>query len=180
MSRWRDRDHGAFQVSNSIWRFAIKRAVFRSAIAAFMGVVAGPVNAEPQPSCVTTLSGNWCVPLLSCIGEDGLWFKGQAYGWRSGPVTGTLSNGAACTGNWARLSDNRGGMLRVDCEGGHSATIVFQYDDPATGTVIAKGITKSGEPVVAWAGLYVPIYLRDVAGMPSNTLVCGTHEIPLS
>ena len=168
------------QVSNPIWKFAMKQAVSMLAITAFISVVAGPVSAEPQSSCQTTLSGSWCVPLLSCIGEDGLWFKGQAYGWRSGPVTGILSNGAACTGKWARSSDNRGGMLGVDCEGGHSATIVFQYDDPITGTVVAKGATNSGEPVVAWAGLYVPIYLRDVAGMPSDTLVCGTHEIPLS
>ena len=136
--------------------------------------------AEEPLRCRTTQSDNWCVPIIACFGEGGTWFKGEAFGRRSGAIRGVLSNGAVCNGHWARSADNLSGDVTIDCADGRSAAITFAYVHPGSGTVIAKGETNRGEPVTAWSGQYVPNYLRDVAGMPEGKLVCGKNILAIS
>ena len=136
--------------------------------------------AQAQLRCETKVSDDWCVPLLACFGEGGLWFKGQAYGRRSGQVTGQLSNGASCVGQWSSSVNNREGGIQVQCEDGRSAQLAFDYADPSSGTAIAKGSSNRGEKITAWSGRFLPDYLRDVLGMPENKLVCGASTATIS
>lgn len=41
-----------------------------------------------------------CVRVRACVGDQGLWFDGQAHGWDAGEVLGVLSNGVPCVGKW--------------------------------------------------------------------------------
>lgn len=127
-----------------------------------------------QTDCVLNEgSDQSCSHAIACIGGDTL-FVGGAVGWHKGSLTGALSNGATCTGDW----DNEDGLARFSCSDGQRGRVVYGLVDGETGTAIGSGATGAGRPIEAWTGAQIADYvLRETREV---VLQCGVTEVPLS
>lgn len=132
-------------------------------------------------TCPTTDDQNNCVRILACIGQQGNWFNGRAYGRGKGALLGVTSDGAQCTGVWTSRNAVGLGQAMVQCDDGMRVTVLYTYQDEYTGTAIGRGVSNRGEIVRAWSGLNVLDYLRDPeSASPEVSLPCGPVDIPIS
>jgi len=118
---------------------------------------------------------------VACIGVDGKWFNGRAFGIGAGRLEGRVSNGATCKGRW--VSRNLFGLGQADlsCDDGMTTTVLYTYQDFYTGTVNGHGRTNRGELVEVWSGQDVLAFLQNED--PENPVIslhCGLTSIPLS
>lgn len=120
-----------------------------------------------------------CVRVLACIGDQGLYFDGQARGWDTGPVTGAISNGVGCAGRWSANGLGGAGVGEIVCEDGLEIGVIYYTQDNETGTVIGKGSDSIGQPVEIWSGQNVLEFLTP-DGAVSPELPCQSGPIPMS
>ncbi len=134
------------------------------------------------PACAATGDQAHCVRVLACIGMEGLWFNGRAFGQGAGSVAGLLSDGAGCAGRWKSRNALGLGQAVVTCDNGLEVTVLYYIQDDYTGTVLGSGRTNRGELVRAWSGTKVLEYLRDPdhpEGENRVFLPCGSEPIPI-
>lgn len=142
--------------------------------------LAVPAAAQTVPRvlegpCIADEGPHSCVKNLACIGDEGRWFEGRAFGWGSGVLVGRTSDGVVCEGTW-EIEPSGYGRTEVACEDGTSAEVVSEYQDYETGTSIGRGITSSGEEIRSFSGENVVEYLTE-DGIP--VLPCGDAGIEL-
>lgn len=102
-----------------------------------------------------------CARVLACVGQDGLWFDGAAFGWNKGEVFGALSNGVPCVGNWDSEGPFGTGHSEMTCSDGTEAHILYFRVDSATGTTLGHGLDNRGRTLRVWTGTSVLNFLTD-------------------
>ncbi|MCA8883740.1 MAG: hypothetical protein KDA50_08345 [Rhodobacteraceae bacterium] len=120
-----------------------------------------------------------CVRALACLGNEGVYFDGQAHGWDTGIVIGFLDDGTACQGNWVAGGPQTPGRANLICENGVEANVLYHTLDNETGTVIGSGSDSLGREITVWSGEKV---LQFLTGPDDDTpvLPCGPAPIPIS
>ncbi|HAV08832.1 MAG TPA: hypothetical protein DCX13_08150 [Rhodobacteraceae bacterium] len=119
-----------------------------------------------------------CTRILACIGKDGLWFDGRAYGWNAGTLNGQISDGSTCTEEWRSGMAFGTGRWAVSCSDGSSGQVIYYIEHNETGTVEGRGLDTKGRALHVWTGLNVLEFLKDATGIPR--LKCGPTDIPIS
>ena len=135
---------------------------------------------DPLPFCPLSDAQDNCVRILACVGQDGHYFHGRAFGRGTGTLAGVISNGATCTGNWKSRNALGFGQADVSCDDGMKVRVIYTYQEEYTGTAIGRGIANDGTFVKAWSGLHVFEYLQKETGLPNGVLLCGSQSIPIS
>lgn len=143
-------------------------------------VFAGAMPVAGQDLCDMTDDQENCTRVLACIGTDGRWFHGRAFGRGKGELTGRTDDGATCSGVWTSRNVVGVGQADVTCSDGTSVRVIYYYQDEHTGTARGLGRTNQGETVKSWSGNHVLDYFRENAPDAKARLVCGRTEIPLS
>ncbi len=132
-------------------------------------------------ACETTNDQASCSRIVACIGDDGKWFNGRAFGRGAGVLEGQISNGATCKGRWVERNVLGLGQADVECDDGMTTTVLYTYQDAYTGTAIGNGRTNQGELVEVWSGQNVLAYFQNEdPDNPVISLQCGLNSIPLS
>jgi hypothetical protein len=139
----------------------------------------GPVLAQDALCPLTDDQAN-CVRILACIGEQGRWFHGRAFGRGEGTLAGVVNDGVSCTGKWTSRNAFGTGQANVVCDDGMEVTVIYFYQEEYTGTAQGKGISNREEVVSAWSGENVLDYFRDGNPTAQAVLKCGSFDIPLS
>ena len=138
----------------------------------------GPVAG--QELCDMTEDQANCTRVLACIGTDGRWFHGRAFGRGAGTLTGRMDDGVQCSGVWIARNVVGVGQADVTCSDGMTVRVIYYYQDEETGTARGLGRSNRGAVVKAWSGNHVLDYFRNNAPDSRARLICGTTEIPLS
>ena len=93
--------------------------------AALFSVVLFPQNLSAQSETAYLMTGDDsnCVRVVACIGDQGVWFNGRAFGRGEGTFSGTTSTGLMCGGTW--MSRNAFGLGQGDitCENGQKGRV---------------------------------------------------------
>ncbi len=132
-------------------------------------------------ACELTGNQSSCSRVVACIGVEGVWFNGRAFGRGEGGLDGMLSTGAQCKGRWVQQNLVGLGQADVTCDDGMTTTVLYTYQDAYTGTTIGHGRTNRGELVEVWSGQNVLAYFQNEdPENPVITLHCGLTSIPLS
>ena len=146
-----------------------------------------PETTAPQDSihqagaCDMTNDQASCSRVVACIGVEGTWFNGRAFGRGEGVLDGQLSTGAHCKGRWVEQNLVGLGQADVECDDGMTTTVLYTYQDAYTGTAIGHGRTNNDELVEVWSGQNVLAYFQNEdRDNPVITLHCGLTSIPLS
>ncbi len=141
---------------------------------------AQPAHVEHGDVCLLTDDSDNCNRVLACVGDQGRWFNGRAYGRGDGTFAGHVNDGVTCNGTW--MSRNWMGMGQADvtCSDGMTGRIYYTYQDPYTGTAIGRGLTAEGTVLQMWSGLNVLAYLRGDSGALVAALPCPNGDIPMS
>ena len=105
-----------------------------------------------------------CVRVVACIGDEGVWFNGRAFGRGEGTFSGTTSTGQMCEGTWMSCNAFGLGQADVMCGDGRQGRVFYTYQDEYTGTAVGQGAMHSGEKIKIWSGTNVLEYLRGDTG----------------
>ena len=102
------------------------------------------LSAQSATHCPMTADDANCVRVVACIGDEGVWFNGRAFGRGEGTFSGTTSTGLMCEGTW--MSRNAFGLGQADvmCEYGRKGRVFYTYQDEYTGTAVGQGAMHSG------------------------------------
>lgn len=157
--------------------------------------IAAPAHAQltaPEPpalqdsihqagACEITNGQESCSRVVACIGVEGTWFNGRAFGRGEGVLDGQLSTGAHCTGRWVQQNPVGLGQADVSCDDGMTTTVLYTYQDAYTGTAIGHGRTNRDELVEVWSGQNVLAFFQtEDPDNPVISMHCGLTLIPLS
>lgn len=133
---------------------------------------------DKLPPCKNTPEkGQPCVRVLACIGNEGVYFDGQARGEGVGIILGRTNRGQQCSGHWGAHKQLGAGRARLKCGDGSQFHLNFAARDGATGTTISAGKDSHGRMIRAWSGANVLHFLDQGDDMPS--LKCGKLMVPL-
>ena len=66
------------------------------------------LSAQSATHCPMTADDANCVRVVACIGDEGVWFNGRAFGRGERTFSGTTSTGLMCEGTW--MSRNAFGL----------------------------------------------------------------------
>ncbi len=101
------------------------------------------LSAQSATHCPMTADDANCVRVVACIGDEGVWFNGRAFGRGEGTFSGTTSMGLMCKGTW--MSRNAFGLGQADvmCEDGRKGRVFYTYQDEYTGTAVGQGAMHS-------------------------------------
>ncbi len=99
-------------------------------------------------------------------------------GWNAGMVTGRLSDGSTCTGEWRSGFAFGTGRSALSCTDGSRAQVIYCIQHNETGTVEGRGMDTKGRALQVWTGLNVLEFLNDDNGRPR--LPCTDDAIPIS
>lgn len=135
---------------------------------------------EDQGLCEMTDDQANCNRIIACIGTEGRWFHGRAFGRGEGTLSGVISDGVACKGDWVSRNRFGFGQADVSCSDGMTVTVIYYYQDEYTGTALGKGLSSTGEAVESWSGGHVLSYFRKDGPTDDASLRCGSHDILLS
>lgn len=135
---------------------------------------------EEVKLCPLTSDQNSCSRVLACVGDQGRWFHGRAFGRGSGTVTGRMNDGTACEGSWTQRGFMGFGQATVSCEDGSEVGVLYTYQDEWTGTVTGRGQTADGEAVQVWSGQNVLEYFDNQTGVVPGTLPCDSGVLYIS
>ena len=96
------------------------------------------LSAQSATHCPRTADDSNCVRVVACIGDEGVWFNGRAFGRGEGTFSGTKSTGLMCEGTW--MSRNAFGLGQADvmCEDGRKGRVFYTYQDEYTGTAVGQ------------------------------------------
>ena len=136
--------------------------------------------AQSDTACRLTDDSDNCNRVVACVGDQGRWFNGRAFGRGEGTFAGTINDGVTCDGTWMSRNWLGLGQADVTCSDGMSGRVYYTYQDPYTGTAIGKGRTTDGTVLQMWSGLNVLAYLRGDSGEPVANLPCPNGDIPMS
>ncbi|KJZ19559.1 hypothetical protein [Loktanella sp. S4079] len=142
--------------------------------------IAQSANAQSGTQCALTEDNENCNRVVACVGTDGLWFNGRAFGRGTGTFAGSMSNGVSCDGTWVSRNAFGLGEADVSCDDGMTGKVLYTYQDPYTGTAVGRGLTSDGRPIQIWSGNNVLRYLREDTGKPVAMLPCAAGAIPMS
>lgn len=134
-------------------------------------------DAQEATLCPLTDDQSNCVRVLACIGTEGRWFHGRAFGRGEGSLAGEINDGTTCTGAWTSRNRFGLGQANVECDDGMSAAVFYTYQHEYTGTAIGAGVSKDGIAIKTWTGLNVLDYLEGATGKV-NVLPCGRPGDP--
>lgn len=137
-----------------------------------------PANAQGVCNNIPYSQKN-CVRVLACVGDAGVTFDGQARGWDTGSVTGTMSDGTACSGTWTSDGPLGTGFATMTCDNTTTIDVLYYSQDGITGTTIGRGTDSTGRPVQAWSGKNVLQFLTG-PGAFGPALPCVQGDIPVS
>lgn len=145
-------------------------------------LMALPARAETPSDglCPLADDSSSCSRILACIGQDGRWFHGRAFGRGAGRLTGKMDDGVTCTGDWVSRNAFGLGQADVTCSDGMTVTVYYYYQDPYTGTATGRGLASTGHVVQSWSGDHVLSYFANGKPLASARLRCGSHDIPIS
>ena len=149
-------------------------------IACFGLIWGASAHAQSQTSCSMTNDQENCNRVVACVGSEGLWFNGRAFGRGEGTFAGTLSDGTLCSGTWMSRNLLGLGQADVSCEGGREGRLFYTYQDSYTGPAIGQGLMNTGEAVKIWSGNNVLAYLRGDTGERIAILPCGDGVLLIS
>ena len=131
------------------------------------------LSAQSATHCPMTADDANCVRVVACIGDEGVWFNGRAFGRGEGKFSGATSDGLMCNGTW--MSRNVFGLGQADvlCEDGRQGRVFYTYQDEYTGTAVGQGAMHSGEKIKIWSGTNVLEYLRGTRanGLPISPVM---------
>lgn len=142
--------------------------------------LASPIYAQSNTACAMTTDDDNCNRVVACIGTQGRWFNGRAFGRGDGTFSGTISDGTTCTGTWMSRNSFGLGQAQVTCDDGMTGTVLYTYQDSFTGTAIGQGLTSDGQSIRIWSGNNVLAYLRGDTGNRVAMLPCDAGAIPIS
>ena len=142
--------------------------------AALFSVVLFPHNlsAQSETACPMTGDDSNCVRVVACIGDQGVWFNGLAFGRGEGTFSETTSTGLMCGGTWMSRNAFGLGLGDITCENGQKGRVFYTYQDESTGTAVGQGAMYSGERIKIWSGTNVLEYLRGDTGELIAYLPC--------
>jgi hypothetical protein len=83
--------------------------------------------ARAQTLCPMTGDQENCVRILACLGEEGRWFHGRAFGRGEGTLAGVTDDGVACTGQWTSRNIVGLGQADVSCDDGATIRVIYYY-----------------------------------------------------
>jgi hypothetical protein len=138
-----------------------------------------PAVAQEADLCPMTDKGGNCVRILACLGEEGRWFHGRAYGRSKGTLSGAANDGVPCAGTWVSQNANGQAQADVTCADGMQVTVLYDYQDVHTGTAVGQGIANTGDLVMAWSGDHVLTFFQNGTVETAATMRCGENMIPL-
>ncbi|NBT43286.1 MAG: hypothetical protein EBT20_23020 [Alphaproteobacteria bacterium] len=135
------------------------------------------LSAQSATHCPMTANDANCVRVVACIGNEGAWFNGRAFGRGEGTFSGTTSTDLMCERTW--MSCNAFGLAQTDvmCEDGSKGRVFYTYQDEYTGTAVGQGAMHSGEKIKIWSGTNVLEYLRGDTGEHIAYLPCDGGAI---
>ena len=133
---------------------------------------------EMHAPCAMTDGADSCARVLACVGDRGTWFAGRALGRGAGDLSGAMSDGTACTGQWTERNWFGLGQADITCTNGETGRVYFNYQDRWTGTATGSGKMSGGDRIEVWSGNRVPEFLQNSTGLPA--LPCGETAIPIS
>src|SRR6056300_517622 len=116
------------------------------------------LSAQSATHCPMTADDANCVRVVACIGDEGVWFNGRAFGRGEGTFSGTTSMG-------------------LMCEDGRKGRVFYTYQDEYTGTAVGQGAMHSGAKIKIWSGTNVLEYLRGDTGERIAYLPCDGGSI---
>ncbi len=143
-------------------------------------LISGAANAQTMTSCSLTDDQKNCNRVVACVGDDGLWFNGRAFGRGEGTFSGTLSDGTNCGGDWVSRNLFGVGEAHITCEDGQKGTVFYTYQDAYTGTALGQGVMLNGDAIRIWSGNNVLEYLKAQTGERIALLPCSGGDIPIS
>ncbi len=141
---------------------------------------AHPAAGQSDTSCDVEMDQSSCNRVVACVGDQGRWFNGRAFGRGSGTLSGTMSDGVTCSGLWQSRNFLGVGQADVTCGDGQKGRVFFTYQDPESGTAVGSGLTTDGQDIKIWSGNNVLAYLRAQTGEPVASLPCTSGDIPVS
>ena len=118
-----------------------------------------------------------CDRVVACIGNEGAWFNGRAFGRGEGTFSGTTSTDLMCEGTWMSCNAFGLGQADVMCEDGSKGRVFYTYQDEYTGIAVGQGAMHSGEKIKIWSGKNVLEYLRGDTGEHIAYLPCDGGAI---
>ena len=136
--------------------------------------------AEEAALCPMTDDQANCVRVLACIGDQGRWFHGRAFGRGEGMLAGVVNDGVLCQGTWTSRNAMGLGQADVVCDDGAAIRVIYFYQDEYSGTAIGRGESDRGDLVQSWSGEHVLDYFRNGDPGAEAVLKCGALEIPIS
>ncbi|MFM2390212.1 MAG: hypothetical protein RLZZ437_1767 [Pseudomonadota bacterium] len=139
-----------------------------------------PAAAQEAALCPMTDDQANCVRVLACVGEQGRWFHGRAFGRGEGTLAGVVNDGVTCQGTWTSRNAMGLGQADVVCDDGATIRVIYFYQDEYTGTAIGRGESDTGDLVQSWSGEHVLEYFRDGDPSAQAVLKCGAQDIPIS
>lgn len=139
-----------------------------------------PALSDTADQCELTDDQSDCVRILACIGDQGRWFNGRAFGRGAGSLAGEVNDGVTCTGNWVSANAAGYGQADVACDDGMTVTVLYFYQDSYTGTAIGRGLSNRDDQIEAWSGKNVLDYFRDGSPDAKAIMKCGDYGIPIS
>lgn len=142
-----------------------------------VSVIPNTLIAQSNTYCPMTSDRQNCVRVLACIGDEGVWFNGRAFGRGEGTFSGTTSDGQQCAGTWVSRNFFGLGQADVTCENGQTGRVLYTYQDEHTGTAVGQGSMHSGEKIKIWSGTNVLEYLRGDTGERIAYLPCSGGPI---
>ena len=154
--------------------------VFASAATAQSITIPGLTQTPPPKSDAcdnVPFSQKNCVRVLACVGDAGVYFDGQARGWDTGPVRGTMSDGVTCDGTWNSNGPGGTGLASLTCSDTTTLDVIYYSQDNETGTVIGQGRDSAGRYVQVWSGTNV---LQFLTKNDQPALPCVQGDIPIS
>ena len=135
------------------------------------------LSAQSATHCPMTADDSNCVRVVACIGDEGVWFNGRAFGRGEGTFSGTTSTGLMCEGTWMARNAFGLGQAYVMCEVGRKGRVFYTYQDEYTGTAVGQGAMHSGEKIKIWSGTNVLEYLRGDTGERNAYLPCDGGSV---
>lgn len=93
-----------------------------------------------------------CVRFVGCVNAGEAHFFGFARGWDAGPLTGSTSSGATCTGDWTYDERLNRGKGSIACSDGNKAGFSFFSRDGQVQTHTGVTISDKGDRMSLWTG----------------------------
>ena len=142
--------------------------------------LATPALAQTSQPCEVTPDQTSCSRIFACLGDQGRWFQGRAFGRGEGVFDGVTDDGVLCRGTWTNSNAANVGQADMICDDGMTAVVYYFLQDGYTGTGIGQGTTNTGDEIKSWTGENVIEFLKRNSATSEALLQCGDASILIS